>query len=99
MGDRVQVIEVDDDLSILTTGDEDLDAAINVINAFTDPTEPTEPTATTEPKESPVAIARKERDNAIAPITAMVETGVVTPSSVETVDNICLLYTSPSPRD
>lgn len=88
MGDRVQVIEVDDDLSILTTGDEDLDAAINVINGLTEPTEPTEPTATTEPKESPVAIARKERDNAIAPITAMVETGVVTPSSVETVDNM-----------
>lgn len=85
MGDRVQVIEVDDDLSILTTGDEDLDAAINVINGLT---EPTEPTATTEPKESPVAIARKERDNAIAPITAMVETGVVTPSSAETVDNM-----------
>lgn len=91
MGDRVQVIEVDDDLSILTTGDEDLDAAINVINGLTEPTEPTEPTespATTEPTESPVAIARKERDNAIAPITAMVETGVVTPSSVETVDNM-----------
>lgn len=88
MGDRVQVIEVDDDLSILTTGDEDLDAAINVINGLTEPTEPTATTATTEPKESPVAIARKERDNAIAPITAMVETGVVTPSSVETVDNM-----------
>lgn len=88
MGDRVQVIEVDDDLSILTTGDEDLDAAINVINGLTEPTEPTEPTATTEPKESPVAIARKERDNAIAPITAMVETGVVTPRSVETVDTL-----------
>jgi hypothetical protein len=97
MGDRVQVIEVDDDLSIITTGDEDLDAAINVINglteaaATTEPTEPTEPTATTattEPAESPVAIARKERDNAIAPITAMVETGVVTEASVETVDTL-----------
>lgn len=94
MGDRVQVIEVDDDLSIITTGDEDLDAAINVINglteaaATTEPTATTESPATTEPKESPVAIARKERDNAIAPITAMVETGVVTPSSVETVDNM-----------
>lgn len=91
MGDRVQVIEVDDDLSILTTGDEDLDAAINVINGLTEAaatTEPKESPATTEPTESPVAIARKERDNAIAPITAMVETGVVTPSSVETVDNM-----------
>lgn len=91
MGDRVQVIEVDDDLSIITTGDEDLDAAINVINGLTEAaatTEPKESPATTEPKESPVAIARKERDNAIAPITAMVETGVVTPSSVETVDNM-----------
>lgn len=88
MGDRVQVIEVDDDLSILTTGDEDLDAAINVINGLTEPTEPKESPQATEPKESPVAIARKERDNAIAPITAMVETGVVTPSSVETVDNM-----------
>ena len=94
MGDRVQVIEVDDDLSIITTGDEDLDAAINVINGLTEAaatTEslvPTESPVPTEPKESPVAIARKERDNAIAPITAMVETGVVTPSSVETVDNM-----------
>lgn len=97
MGDRVQVIEVDDDLSIITTGDEDLDAAINVINGLTEAaatkespatTESPQATATTEPKESPVAIARKERDNAIAPITAMVETGVVTPSSVETVDNM-----------
>lgn len=88
MGDRVQVIEVDDDLSILTTGDEDLDAAINVINGLTESPATTEPTATTEPKESPVAIARKERDNAIAPITAMVETGVVTAETVETVDNM-----------
>lgn len=97
MGDRVQVIEVDDDLSIITTGDEDLDAAINVINGLTEAaatkespatTEPTESPQATEPTESPVAIARKERDNAIAPITAMVETGVVTPSSVETVDNM-----------
>lgn len=94
MGDRVQVIEVDDDLSILTTGDEDLDAAINVINGLTEAAATTESPATkespatTEPTESPVAIARKERDNAIAPITAMVETGVVTPSSVETVDNM-----------
>lgn len=94
MGDRVQVIEVDDDLSILTTGDEDLDAAINVINGLTEAAATKESPATTEspvptePKESPVAIARKERDNAIAPITAMVETGVVTPSSVETVDNM-----------
>lgn len=91
MGDRVQVIEVDDDLSILTTGDEDLDAALHVINGLTEPPATTEPTATTEspePKESPVAIARKERDNAIAPITAMVETGVVTAETVETVDNM-----------
>lgn len=94
MGDRVQVIEVDDDLSILTTGDEDLDAAINVINGLTEPPATKESAATkespqaTEPKESPVAIARKERDNAIAPITAMVETGVVTPRSVETVDTL-----------
>lgn len=91
MGDRVQVIEVDDDLSILTTGDEDLDAALHVINGLTEPTEPTATAATaatTEPTESPVAIARKERDNAIAPVAAMVETGVVTPSSVETVDNM-----------
>lgn len=94
MGDRVQVIEVDDDLSILTTGDEDLDAALHVINGLTEPTattEPTEPTATaatTEPTESPVAIARKERDNAIAPITAMVETGVVTPEATASVDNM-----------
>lgn len=91
MGDRVQVIEVDDDLSILTTGDEDLDAALHVINGLTEPTATTEPpatTATAEPKESPVTVARKERDQVIAPITAMVETGVVTPSSVETVDNM-----------
>lgn len=97
MGDRVQVIEVDDDLSIITTGDEDLDAAINVINGLTESPATTEPkespqatatAATTEPTESPVAIARKERDNAIAPVAAMVETGVVTPSSVETVDNM-----------
>lgn len=88
MGDRVQVIEVDDDLSIITTGDEDLDAAINVINGLTEPTATTATTESPEPKESPVAIARKERDNAIAPITAMVETGVVTPSSVETVDTL-----------
>lgn len=88
MGDRVQVIEVDDDLSILTTGDEDLDAAINVINGLTESPATKESPVPTEPKESPVAIARKERDNAIAPITAMVETGVVTPSSVETVDNM-----------
>lgn len=94
MGDRVQVIEVDDDLSILTTGDEDLDAAINVINGLTEAAATKESPATTEspvptePKESPVAIARKERDNAIAPVAAMVETGVVTPSSVETVDTL-----------
>lgn len=90
MGDRVQVIEVDD-LSILTTGDEDLDAAINVINGLTEAaatTEPKESPATTEPKESPVAIARKERDNAIAPVAAMVETGVVTPEATATVDNM-----------
>lgn len=101
MGDRVQVIEVDDDLSIITTGDEDLDAAINVINGLTEPTATTEPTespATTEPTESPVAIARKERDKAIAPITAMVETGVVTPSSVETVDNMDAAITSFDPN-
>lgn len=91
MGDRVQVIEVDDDLSILTTGDEDLDAALHVINGLTEPTATTEPTESpqaTEPKESPVAIARKERDNAIAPITAMVETGVVTPEATASVDNM-----------
>lgn len=91
MGDRVQVIEVDDDLSILTTGDEDLDAALHVINGLTEPTATTEPkesAATTEPTESPVAIARKERDNAIAPITAMVETGVVTPEATASVDNM-----------
>lgn len=104
MGDRVQVIEVDDDLSILTTGDEDLDAALHVINglteaaATTEPTEPKESAATTEPKESPVAIARKERDNAIAPVAAMVETGVVTPSSVETVDNMDAAITSFDPN-
>lgn len=97
MGDRVQVIEVDDDLSIITTGDEDLDAAINVINGLTEAaattespatTEPTATAATTEPKESPVTVARKERDNAIAPVAAMVETGVVTEASVETVDTL-----------
>lgn len=100
MGDRVQVIEVDDDLSIITTGDEDLDAAINVINglteaaatkespATTEPKESPQATATTEPKESPVAIARKERDNAIAPVAAMVETGVVTPEATASVDNM-----------
>lgn len=98
MGDRVQVIEVDDDLSILTTGDEDLDAALHVINGLTEPTEPKESPATTEPKESPVAIARKERDNAIAPVAAMVETGVVTPSSVETVDNMDAAITSFDPN-
>lgn len=88
MGDRVQVIEVDDDLSILTTGDEDLDAALHVINGLTEPTEPKESAATAEPKESPVAIARKERDNAIAPVAAMVETGVVTPEATASVDNM-----------
>lgn len=100
MGDRVQVIEVDDDLSIITTGDEDLDAAINVINGLTEAAATKESPATTEPKESkespqaaepkesPVAIARKERDNAIAPVAAMVETGVVTEASVETVDTL-----------
>lgn len=91
MGDRVQVIEVDDDLSILTTGDEDLDAALHVINGLTEPTATTEPKESpqaTEPTESPVAIARKERDQAIAPITAMVETGVVTPEATATVDNM-----------
>lgn len=101
MGDRVQVIEVDDDLSIITTGDEDLDAAINVINGLTEAaatTEPKESPQATEPTESPVAIARKERDNAIAPITAMVETGVVTPSSVETVDNMDAAITSFDPN-
>lgn len=97
MGDRVQVIEVDDDLSILTTGDEDLDAALHVINGLTEPTATTEPTESpqaTEPKESPVAIARKERDNAIAPITAMVETGVVTPEATASVDNMDAAITS-----
>lgn len=88
MGDRVQVIEVDDDLSILTTGDEDLDAAINVINGLTEAAATKESPQATEPTESPVAIARKERDNAIAPVAAMVETGVVTPRSVETVDTL-----------
>lgn len=103
MGDRVQVIEVDDDLSIITTGDEDLDAAINVINGLTEAAatkespespattataEPKESAATTEPAESPVAIARKERDNAIAPVAAMVETGVVTPEATASVDNM-----------
>lgn len=88
MGDRVQVIEVDDDLSIITTGDEDLDAAINVINGLTEPPQATESPATAEPKESPVTVARKERDNAIAPVAAMVETGVVTEASVETVDTL-----------
>lgn len=97
MGDRVQVIEVDDDLSILTTGDEDLDAALHVINGLTEPTATTEPKESpqaTEPKESPVAIARKERDNAIAPITAMVETGVVTPEATASVDNMDAAITS-----
>lgn len=97
MGDRVQVIEVDDDLSILTTGDEDLDAALHVINGLTEAaatTEPTESPQATEPTESPVAIARKERDNAIAPITAMVETGVVTPEATATVDNMDAAITS-----
>lgn len=101
MGDRVQVIEVDDDLSILTTGDEDLDAALHVINGLTEPTATTEPTespATTEPAESPVAIARKERDNAIAPITAMVETGVVTPEATASVDNMDAAITSFDPN-
>lgn len=91
MGDRVQVIEVDDDLSILTTGDEDLDAALHVINGLTEAaatTEPKESPQATEPTESPVAIARKERDNAIAPVAAMVETGVVTPEATATVDNM-----------
>jgi hypothetical protein len=101
MGDRVQVIEVDDDLSIITTGDEDLDAAINVINGLTEAAATKESPATTEPTEpteSPVAIARKERDNAIAPVAAMVETGVVTPSSVETVDNMDAAITSFDPN-
>lgn len=88
MGDRVQVIEVDDDLSILTTGDEDLDAALHVINGLTEPTATTESPQATATTESPVAIARKERDNAIAPITATVETGVVTPEATATVDNM-----------
>lgn len=97
MGDRVQVIEVDDDLSILTTGDEDLDAALHVINGLTEPTATTATTESpqaTEPTESPVAIARKERDNAIAPITAMVETGVVTPEATASVDNMDAAITS-----
>lgn len=101
MGDRVQVIEVDDDLSILTTGDEDLDAALHVINGLTEPTATTEPKespATAEPTESPVAIARKERDNAIAPITAMVETGVVTPEATASVDNMDAAITSFDPN-
>lgn len=104
MGDRVQVIEVDDDLSILTTGDEDLDAALHVINGLTEAAATTEPkespqaTATTEPKESPVAIARKERDQAIAPITAMVETGVVTPEATASVDNMDAAITSFDPN-
>lgn len=101
MGDRVQVIEVDDDLSILTTGDEDLDAALHVINGLTESpatTEPKESAATTEPTESPVAIARKERDNAIAPITAMVETGVVTPEATASVDNTDAAITSFDPN-
>ena len=95
MGDRVQVIEVDDDLSILTTGDEDLDAAINVINGLT---EAAATTATAEPTESPVAIARKERDNAIAPVAAMVETGVVTPEATASVDNMDAAITSFDPN-
>lgn len=95
MGDRVQVIEVDDDLSILTTGDEDLDAALHVINGLT---EPKESPATTEPTESPVAIARKERDNAITPVTAMVETGVVTPEATASVDNMDAAITSFDPN-
>ena len=97
MGDRVQVIEVDDDLSIITTGDEDLDAALHVINGLTEPTEPTataEPTEPTEPAESPATTARKERDKAIAPITAMVETGVVTPEATASVDNMDAAITS-----
>lgn len=101
MGDRVQVIEVDDDLSIITTGDEDLDAAINVINGLTEAAATTESPATTEPtepKESPVAIARKERDQAIAPITAMVETGVVTPEATASVDNMDAAITSFDPN-
>lgn len=104
MGDRVQVIEVDDDLSILTTGDEDLDAALHVINGLTEAaattatTESPQATATTEPTESPVAIARKERDNAIAPITAMVETGVVTPEATASVDNMDAAITSFDPN-
>lgn len=101
MGDRVQVIEVDDDLSILTTGDEDLDAALHVINGLTEPTATTEPTespATTEPTESLVAIARKERDNAIAPVAAMVETGVVTPEATASVDNMDAAITSFDPN-
>lgn len=101
MGDRVQVIEVDDDLSIITTGDEDLDAALHVINGLTEPTATTEPKespATAEPTESPVAIARKERDNAIAPITAMVETGVVTPEATASVDNMDAAITSFDPN-
>lgn len=95
MGDRVQVIEVDDDLSILTTGDEDLDAAINVINGLTATTESPEPTATTE---SPELTARKERDQAIAPVTNMVDTGVVTPEAVETVDTLDAAITSFDPN-
>lgn len=101
MGDRVQVIEVDDDLSILTTGDEDLDAALHVINGLTEAaatTEPKESAATAEPKESPVAIARKERDNAIAPVAAMVETGVVTPEATASVDNMDAAITSFDPN-
>lgn len=101
MGDRVQVIEVDDDLSILTTGDEDLDAALHVINGLTEAAATTESpatAATTEPTESPVAIARKERDNAIAPITAMVETGVVTPEATASVDNMDAAITSFDPN-
>lgn len=101
MGDRVQVIEVDDDLSILTTGDEDLDAAINVINGLTEAAATKEPTATKEspvPTESPELTARKERDQAIAPVTNMVDTGVVTPEAVETVDTLDAAITSFDPN-
>ena len=68
MGDRVQVIEVDDDLSIITTGDEDLDAAINVINGLTEAAATTEAVETVDAIDAAEAVekANKWIDKAIA---------------------------------
>lgn len=103
MGDRLPAIEVDDDMAIVTTGDDDLDAAMNVINGLTETVEPTEakvPTATSaapatvepagasETVEAVEERVRDERAKAIAPVSAMVDSGRVTPEAVASMDDM-----------